>query len=523
MFILLTAAFLTSIVIGAAVPNSDPVANFCRRVDHQYETILTVATIVKNETLYIDGGVETFAEVNNGWSAEGTHILGYNTGLIKVDLKSPWNWKQNISTTFVNKTENPRTGTEPPILVRGALYSGSPKDTKIYLYGGTTSYVNTSFPGFQRPTSSQYALWSFDTADNTWNQYDVTLEAPWRPAGGAYAETMEHGLAIYLNGFINNGTSNALESQGAFLRYLDGLVVIDTDSQTATNVSTASLDNFPRAKGSMAYVPHVGSKGMLVALGGVTKPTSDTSASNEGTFLTFEEIDFLDVSSYKQKASGDTPDVRTDFCLVTVSAKDHSSHNIYLYGGKSASQIYDQIYILSIPSFTWTKVFEGKSPRFGHTCHDVMSGCDWEIASVAIFDLSTLTWGSIYNHLLGVIGGNADGYADLQSPSDGFTDTNIAHFFKQSSGNNPDNGRSSKDGVGVGTLVGAVVGSVAGAGTIIAFLFYLIRRNRTKQSCATASHGGQPEHPTGIIWRNRDAPTVELEETYIHTSNIQTQ
>jgi hypothetical protein len=135
-----------------------------------------------------------------------------------------------------------------------------------------------------------------------------------------------------------------------------------------------------------------------------------------------DEIDIFDISSvfegddngiwYAQKASGDIPDGRTDFCLVAVSAKDNSSHNIYMYGGKGANELYDEIYVLSIPSFTWTKISEGKAPRYGHTCHlvanrqmltvggalsDDFSTCDWEYRGVAIYDMSTLTWGSVYN------------------------------------------------------------------------------------------------------------------------------
>ena len=75
--------------------------------------------------------------------------------------------------------------------------------------------------------------------------------------------------------------------------------------------------------------------------------------------------------------------------------------------------MYDDIYILSLPSFTWTQMYSGESPRYGHTCHlignrqlltvggllsfNVQNGCDWETESVGIMDLSTKTWGSVYN------------------------------------------------------------------------------------------------------------------------------
>lgn len=87
-----------------------------------------------------------------------------------------------------------------------------------------------------------------------------------------------------------------------------------------------------------------------------------------------------------------------------------------MYGGRGANEDYDEIYVLSIPSFTWTKIYRGDSPRFGHTCHlvanrqlltvggstvsDLLSACDWEEKGVAIFDTSgssSANWGSVYD------------------------------------------------------------------------------------------------------------------------------
>jgi len=72
-------------------------------------------------------------------------------------------------------------------------------------------------------------------------------------------------------------------------------------------------------------------------------------------------------------------------------------------------KLYDDIYMLSIPSFIWTKSIVGESPRWGHTCHAVgnrqmittggslnktleSEGCDWEYRGVAIYDLTTSVW-----------------------------------------------------------------------------------------------------------------------------------
>jgi hypothetical protein len=75
---------------------------------------------------------------------------------------------------------------------------------------------------------------------------------------------------------------------------------------------------------------------------------------------------------YQQVTTGDIPSPRIDFCTVYVSAPDNSSHHIYLYSGIDPikNQNYDDVAILSIPSFTWTTVWpDGGSSRVGPNCH----------------------------------------------------------------------------------------------------------------------------------------------------------
>ncbi|KAF4253989.1 hypothetical protein CNMCM8812_003815 [Aspergillus fumigatus] len=544
MPVLLIVILLLAVSLARGASNAtgiDPVDNYCSRVYHQ--------STVKNRTLYIDGGLEVFVEKNNNGTAEGARVFGYNTGLIEVDLTSSWDWKRNISIRATSKRPNPRTGADPPVVVRGALYAGGPSDSSIYQYGGTVSYTNTSFPGFQNPTSSEYALWSYNTSNGSWDQFDVTLGAEYRPAGGAYGEAPDQELAFYLNGYINNGTSNDLEDSDDLLRYLDGLIVIDTHTQMATNISTSSLANFPRVRGGMVYIPGIGPKGILVAVGGVTKSASDGSASNEGTYVPFDEIDIFDISSvfegddngiwYAQKASGDIPAGRTDFCLVAVSAKDNSSHNIYMYGGKGANELYDEIYVLSIPSFTWTKISEGKSPRYGHTCHlvanrqmltvggassDDLSTCDWEYRGVAIYDMSTSTWGSVYDAFAAdyavpakvyqVIGGGPNGNATKKTPSDGFSTPELASFFYPPANNDSANAQqSASNKLSKGAIAGIAVGSVAGAAILSAALLYTRQRQHAAAEAQRAAEAEEAEKEifTETAWRNNGDRVESLE------------
>ena len=199
-----------------------------------------------------------------------------------MDLSASWDWKTNISEIATNTTVNPRTGSVPPQLVRGALYQGSASDTNIHLYGGTTSFLNTSFPDWQPPVPSTYSLWSYDTATTEWSQFDVSLSTPLRPSSGAVAEAPDQGLAFYFNGEIDSGSSTGTQALGPSVKiFLEGMVVINTVDHSTRNLSTFAVTRgLPRTRGRMVYIPGIGDKGILVLLGGSSKPVNQHD-SNE--------------------------------------------------------------------------------------------------------------------------------------------------------------------------------------------------------------------------------------------------
>jgi hypothetical protein len=111
---------------------------------------------------------------------------------------------------------------------------------------------------------------------------------------------------------------------------------------------------------------------------------------------------------------------------LQIQANRH--HLSYIYGGYDPinSIMYDDVWILSLPSFTWTKAYSGENARFGHTCHSAgkrqmmsvggslnasMYGVETSARippdlnttkcdpreGVAIFDLTSLAWGSFFN------------------------------------------------------------------------------------------------------------------------------
>ena len=202
--------------------------------------------------------------------------------MINVNLSTSWDWKTNIFETASNITANPTTGSVPPQVVNGALYQGTQDDDSIYLYGGTTSYANVSFPGWQGPVAPTYSLWSYDPGSAQWSQFDVSHNAPYRPSNGAAAEAVDQGLAFYYNGELDNGSSEQeLGIIAGTNVFLSGMVVINTTDQTARNLSTAQVSgDLARAHARMQYIPGAGEKGVLVLIGGSTFPANQLHSTD---------------------------------------------------------------------------------------------------------------------------------------------------------------------------------------------------------------------------------------------------
>ena len=212
--------------------------------------------------------------------------------MININLTSSWDWKTNISESFVNITANPDIGSAPPQIVRGTLYEGDHSDSRVFLYGGTTSFANTSFPGWQHPEASSYPLWSYDPDSLTWEEYSVGSNASYRPSSGAAAEAPDQGLAFYFNGLIDNGSSTdtgvlAVNNVDIFL---PGMIVINTLNPAggARNLSTNTITGAQaRAGGALQYIQGVGSNGILIQLGGSSK-----------AITALNHLDFADLVRY---------------------------------------------------------------------------------------------------------------------------------------------------------------------------------------------------------------------------------
>jgi LPXTG-motif cell wall-anchored protein len=194
-----------------------------------------------------------------------------------------------------------------------------------------------------------------------------------------------------------------------------------------------------------------------------------------------------------------------------MSAPDNSSHHIYLYGGMDpiTGTGFDDVLILTLPSFTWTNVWPiGEAPRWGHNCHvagkrqmitvggNMTNGleCDWEVKGVAVWELTTLTWGSVFmtnttnyqvpQKVLELTGGTADGGATKKDPALGWTDQGLKTVFATRrkatlTGSSP-TASATPSKSHTGAIAGGVVGGVVGLVLLAVLGFFLYRRRQRK-------------------------------------------
>ena len=135
-------------------------------------------------------------------------------------------------------------------------------------------------------------------------------------------------------------------------------------------------------------------------------------------------IDIYDIANsewYQQSTSGPVPELRVNPCAVAASAPDGTSTNIYMYGGQNLipwdnQTQYSDMWILTIPSFTWIEVDAGgqsPSARVGHTCNifdsQIISIGGWNTdinklscdIGVYVFDTVKLEWTNTFKALSG--------------------------------------------------------------------------------------------------------------------------
>ncbi|KAF2468798.1 uncharacterized protein BDR25DRAFT_264696 [Lindgomyces ingoldianus] len=320
--------------------SKDPLKDFCRKFGHQ--------TAIVDDKLYIDGGIVNWGPLNQ-------NSLNYsNKYFVYSDLKE-------ISNGMPTQHANLSKPAEVPLVEGGTLWA-DPVNKWIHLYGGEYHDANPD----------ALSLWSYDILNNVWKSSGVTNFQIQRVSYGAGATAEEDGKGYYYGGWLSNSSVPAF---GARMP-TSNLIIYDMVKDTWAN--NTGPDSIPRAEGVMVYIP-ASDAGMLVYFGGLYFPGGPGNYTGIG--MNMSEIKVFDISDnkwYTQTATGDIPNSRRRFCAGATWAKDRSSYNIYLYGGASMPPNtigFDDVYILSLPSFTWLKWYPDApgpgAPHHSLTCNVV--------------------------------------------------------------------------------------------------------------------------------------------------------
>ncbi|RYP19242.1 hypothetical protein DL765_003443 [Monosporascus sp. GIB2] len=442
----------------------------------------------------------------------------------------------------------------PPAVSLGYLWNDY---NHLFLYGGQFS---DNPPRTPEPVST----WMYDIGSSTWTEFEDprtsagNYSAPGgervqRASEGAGVSVPELGLSWYFGGHLDMYTTPGWSNQVARV-YLRSLLefthpgysnsgVDDLHNSGAPeggayrNITQGGIQNergfTERADGVLVYVPGWGPSGILLGLGGGSVGDHETT----DVFASMTTIDVYDIKTsewYHQETRGEAPRVRVNPCAVVFSAPDASSFNIYMYGGQNLLPTdeqtqYTDVWILTVPSFTWIKVdIESSSyeppARAGHHCAPrdgqlvVVGGyvgrdipCD--NPGVYVFDASGLQWRDRFeaadhpaddhadNSVLAgsygyrvpepvqsVVGGDAEGGATATTPAAGpaasgpfatgqapvFTVTAPASTATVTT--EPD-GAPTGGGTDVGKIVAGVIAGLAGlAALYLGFCAWLYRR-----------------------------------------------
>ncbi|KAG5981128.1 hypothetical protein E4U55_003264 [Claviceps digitariae] len=424
------------------------------------------------DTVYLDGGSiwwsPGFAGGDVGKPVNNGNFQGY---ILSFNLSESFSTDTNVTGILVKDLMSKARGgiaggisTEPNYYDGGMLANNA----EFFLYGGALFQNDALYDAPSGDAVLGYRRYAYGPEKPLWQKgftgghldNGVTRYV----AYGAAVNAPSENKAWYFSGLTSPTRGPIVQNNGdaavKAATISDTLIGLDMSIQLDEKWSNTTLPDKIRGRSNaeVVWVP-VGKHGILVVLGGVVYPEWATnghkSANETASQLESPEfmrvIDIYDVASkewYQQPTQGG-PGARARGCAVVAPASDFSSFNIYYYGGSDglspAKDFYDQVWVLSLPSFTWTLVNEGrpKHARSGHKCFmpypDQMMAFGGytpvngsfpaclDQGPVVIFNLTSGEWMDSYSpsrfadygvhsSVVNVVGGDASGGAKVTSP-----------------------------------------------------------------------------------------------------------
>ncbi|KAI0394353.1 hypothetical protein F5Y17DRAFT_261189 [Xylariaceae sp. FL0594] len=519
------------------------------------------------DRIYMDGGrlkwTPGLADGSYGLPTHDDNPLGY---MYSLNLSLPFNASTNVSSILNRLSKAPNGGAAnnyAPNYYDGAMLAN---DDELFLYGGLLRQTDEYAP----PNGNEVTSYQAD-------QYGPVKQGF---RSGFLIDRLPDGLTRYVTygGAANSPSENKAWYFGGYTSPSGGpiyepginksvnpvavsntLITLDLGTQGAEKWSNMTLPSNikSRANPSVVWVP-VSEQGILVILGGVTYPEYSNSSGispNEAQSMKdspsfISDVTIYDIAKnkwYVQPTIAGPPSQLAMGCAVVAPAQDFSSYNIYYYGGfdgiHANEDFNDDVWILSLPSFMWMKVYAGKGThaRAGHQCvtpypDQMITIGGYRSANGAgescldggllqVFNLTEAKWLDSYNpdkwNMYGVpemihlmIGGDYTGGATMTTPTPtGWATPELAsvfattypaskittHYPYGSAGlmnggmRGPWNG-GNKGGTPswVAPVLGVVLGLVFLTAVVVAILLYRRRKlwwkNRVSSQAATDDH-----------------------------------
>ncbi|KAI1775321.1 hypothetical protein F4818DRAFT_46543 [Hypoxylon cercidicola] len=556
-----------------------------------------VATL--KDAVYMDGGRLYWLP----GMADGSFLPPIDDGnrlsLVGIlNFSTPFNTSTNASTLLTTISKAPNGGAASnfaPNYYGGALLAN---DAEFYLYGGAMLGLTGDSP----PDGDEllgYRASQYGDDAQPFQQGFLNAKLPggvtrYVTYGGGVNAPSEN-KAWYFGGLRT-------QSWGQIYDHLDNATYIPsnisnsfveldmtTQQQEVWTNKTLPPGTPSRAGPSVVWVP-VGEQGILVVLGGVTYPSfinaSGTGSANPTQnardspgFMT--NIDIYDIAGnkwYQQETVG-APSQYALGCAVVATAQDYSSFNIYYYGGYDAisenSEMNDDVWILSLPSFMWMKVTSAVPGhgRAGHQC--VMPYPDQMITIggypsgggsqclegdppefLQVYNLTAGHWMDSYDpeswneygvpemiHMM--IGGDYSGSATITTPTPSgwatpdlasvfatpYPTTKLTTYYPYSTvgAGNGTRGELNSDGGGgtpswVGPVLGVVLGLIFITAIVVAVLLYrrrkLLKKNAGSEP-STDENGNRIR--TWIQTQQNDGKTVTSDDSPTNLDDMESR
>ncbi|KAG7143361.1 Kelch repeat-containing protein like [Verticillium longisporum] len=412
-------------------------------------------------------------------------------------------------------------------MVKEAIFTHEASNS-FYIWGGHVPYDAAPVPTNQ--------LWRFSSdgdGGGTWNPETPgnpsTYTSLTRSQGGAYVSTPD--AAFWFGGLETPGTS------GGPRGYVPGYLSFNFTTKSWANETNSPWSSYGTLYGGDAhYVPTFGPNGIVILIGG---STWDMTGSGSMGYLDMQNLTFFDPVTrewHSQTTSGEAPLRREWFCVAGAESTN-GTYEIVVHGGRNQANkaAFDDVYILSLPGFVWTKAeYEAKGSRTAHAC---VVACNRQMISIGgvddtkgspaiwedidprpqglgIFDMTQLKWTDAFDADAGAYESPAEvqawydegGLQNVQWSSDNvqklFTNSTSSEESSEegTSGGNGNgnsgnaNGESSNSSTPVGAIAGGVVGGVAGI-ALVAFLVWFLARRRRRN----ANQGPEREKESHVM------------------------